>query len=63
MKNKRILILSIIQIMVGILAVLGFIAALLFNENMIKWTITLILGVIIIIFGVINLILDYKSNK
>ncbi len=63
MQNKRNVFISIFQIVIGILAIIGFIAALLLEESMIKWTVTLILGITLIVFGTINMILFYKNKN
>ena len=62
MKSKRNLIVSIFQLVIGLLAVAAFVVAALNNENMIKWIITLILAIAFIVFGLLGII-DYKSNK
>ena len=62
MKNKKTLILSIFQIVIGIFAILAFIIALINNENMKKWIITLFLAVSYVVLGVIGII-DYKSKE
>lgn len=62
MNNKWSLILSVFQIVIGVLAIAAFIVAGLSGENMIKWTITLILAIAFVILGVIG-ITGYKSNR
>ena len=62
MKNKFNLIASIFQIIFGGLAILSYIVLVASGENMIKWTVTLILSIAFVILGIIG-ILDYKSNK
>ena len=62
MKSKRNLIVSIFQLVIGLLAVAAFVVAALNDENMIKWIITLILAIAFIVFGLLGII-DYKSNK
>jgi len=62
MKSKRNLIVSIIQLAIGILAIVAFTVVGLSGDNMAKWVITLILAVAYVVLGVIGII-DYKSNK
>ena len=62
MKNKWKLIASIIQLVIGALAVLSFIILGLNGENMIRWIVTLILDIAYVVLGIIGII-DYKSNR
>ena len=62
MKNKWKLIASIIQLVIGALAVLSFIILGLNGENMIRWIVTLILAIAYVVLGIIGII-DYKSNR
>lgn len=62
MKNKFNLVASIFQIIFGVLAILSYIVLAASGENMIKWTVTLILSIAFVVLGIIG-ILDYKSNK
>ncbi|MBP3327729.1 MAG: hypothetical protein J6L91_02340 [Clostridia bacterium] len=62
MKNKFNLTASIFQIIFGVLAILSYIVLASSGENMIKWTVTLILSIAFVVLGIIG-ILDYKSNK
>ncbi len=62
MKNKFNLAASIFQIIFGVLAILSYIVLASSGENMIKWTVTLILSIAFVVLGIIG-ILDYKSNK
>lgn len=62
MKNKFNLVASIFQIIFGVLAILSYIVLASSGENMIKWTVTLILSIAFVVLGIIG-ILDYKSNK
>ncbi len=62
MKSGRNLIVSIFQLVIGILAVAAFIVAAVVGDNMIKWTITLILAIAFVVFGVIGIV-DYKSKE
>lgn len=62
MKSKWSLIVSIIQLVVGIMAIAAFAVIAISGENMAKWIITLILAVAYFVLGIIGII-DYKSNK
>ncbi len=62
MKNKRNLIVSIFQLVIGIFAIVAFAALGSSGDNMTKWIITLVLAAVYVVLGVIGLI-DYKSNK
>lgn len=62
MKNKFNLAASIFQIIFGVLAILSYIVLASSGENMIKWTVTLILSIAFVVLGIIG-ILDYKSNQ
>ncbi len=62
MKSKWNLIVSIFQLVIGILAISAFVIAAVNGENMLKWIITLILAIAFVVLGVIGII-DYKSYK
>lgn len=62
MKSKRKLIISVFQLIIGILAIAAFVILSLNGENMLKWIITLLLAIAYVVFGIIGII-DYKSNK
>lgn len=62
MKSKRNLLFFIFQLVIGILAILASVILVLNGENIIKWTITIILAVAYVVLGSIGII-DYKSNK
>lgn len=62
MKNKFNLTASIFQIIFGGLALLSYIILAASGENMIKWTVSFILSIAIVVVGIIG-VLDYKSNK
>lgn len=62
MKSKRNLIISIIQLVIGILAIVAFAVLGSGGENVSKWVITFFLAVAYVILGLIG-IADYKSNK
>ena len=62
MKNKLKLLSSIVQIVIGLLAIISFvIVALSGEENMLKWIVTLILAGAFVIIGIIG-IMDYKNK-
>lgn len=62
MKSKRNLIISIFQLVVGLLAIGVFFVAICNGENITKWLITLILAVAFVVIGIIGIV-DYKSKK
>jgi len=62
MKNKWKLISSIIQLVVGLLAIIAFIILAINGEIMTRWIITLLLAIAFVILGVIGII-DYKKQN
>lgn len=62
MKDKWILISAIIQVVLGIAAIISFIILAIDGENMTKWIFTLILAIVLVVSGIIGLTI-YKSNK
>ena len=62
MKSKWNLISSIIQLLVGILAIIVFIIIAVSGENMTRWIVTLILAIAFVVLGIIGII-DYKTQK
>ncbi len=62
MKSRRNLILSILQVVIGILAIAAFVVAAINGENMLKWIVTLILAIAYVVLGIIGIV-DYKSDK
>ena len=62
MKGKRNFIVSIFQVVIGILAIAAFVVLGLSGEDVVKWIITLVLAVAYVVLGVIGIV-DYKSNK
>jgi len=62
MKSKWNLISSIIQLVIGILAIIAFIIIAISGEVMTKWIITLLLAIAFVIIGIIG-IRDYKSKN
>lgn len=61
MKSKWSLISSIVQLTVGILAVISFVILAVNGENMTRWIVTLMLSVGFVVLGIMG-ILDYKSQ-
>ena len=61
MKRKWNLACSIIQFIIGIVAIAGFALLSIGGENMIKWIITLLLAIAFVVMGVIGII-DYKKR-
>ena len=62
MKSKRYLIVSIFQLIIGVVAIAAFFVIRSSDENMAKWIITLLLALAYVVLGIIGII-DYKSNK
>ena len=62
MGKKVQLITSLIQIVIGIAAVIAFFILLFSNENINRFIVTFILAIAFIIIGVINLI-DYFKKR
>lgn len=62
MKSKWYLISSIVQMVIGILAIASFCCISVSGENMIKWIPTLLLAIVFVIIGAIGII-DYKKQK
>ena len=62
MKSKWNLVSSIIQLVVGILAIMAFVVLGLNGENMTRWIVTLILSIAYVVLGIIGII-DYKTQK
>lgn len=62
MNSKGSLIVSIFQLVIGLLATAAFMIGALNGENMTKWIITLILAVAYVVLGIIG-IANYKSRK
>ncbi len=61
MKNKHRLILSLFQLVVGILAIAAFAVVGLSGENMTRWIITLLLASVYVVLGIIGII-EYTSH-
>lgn len=62
MKSKWNLISAIVQLVIGILAIVTFVVLSVSGENMTKWIITLLLAIAFVIIGAIGII-DYKKQK
>ncbi len=62
MKSKWYLIASVFELIIGIVAVVAFVISGLNDENMIKWIVTLILSVALIVLGIVG-IKNYRSEK
>ncbi len=62
MKNRFQLICSIIELTIGLLAIISFVILLLNNESVIKWFVSLILAIILVIVGITGII-EYKKQK
>ena len=62
MKCKWNLISSIVQLVVGLLAIIAFIILAMNGEIMTKWIITLLLAIAFVILGIIGII-DYRTQK
>jgi hypothetical protein len=62
MNSKGSLIVSIFQLVIGLLATAAFMISALNGGNMTKWIITLILAVAYVVLGIIG-IANYKSRK
>jgi len=62
MKSKFSLFASIIQLVVGILAIVSFFVLGINGEIIAKWIITLILAILFVIIGITGII-NYTSDK
>ncbi len=62
MKSKWSLIASIVQLTVGIAAIVSFFVIWGSGEDMTRWIVTLLLSIAFVVLGVIGII-DYKSQK
>lgn len=61
MKSKWQLISSIIQLVIGFLAIVSFAVLAISGENISRWIVTLILAIAFVILGVIGIV-DYKNK-
>ncbi len=62
MKSKWHLAASVFQLIIGLLAIIAFCILCAGGENMVKWTITLLLAVGYVIMGIVGII-RYRSIK
>lgn len=62
MKSKWWLISSIVQLVVGVLAIISFVILVISGENMTRWIVTLLLAIAFVVIGIMGII-DYKSSK
>jgi len=63
MKAKWLLFTSIFQILMGISAIVGYILVFRSGESLIRWTVTLFLGIAFIIRGTVDIVKWKKLNK
>lgn len=63
MKNAWKLIASIVQLVVGIAAIISHIIIAINGEEMLKWTVTLILAIGFVIIGIIGIVDWIKAKK
>ena len=63
MKNAWKLIASIVQLVVGIAAIISHIIIAINREAMLKWTVTLILAIGFVIIGIIGIVDWIKAKK
>ena len=63
MKNAWKLIASIVQLVVGIAAIISHIIIAINGEAMLKWTVTLILAIGFVIIGIIGIVDWIKAKK
>ena len=57
------LIASIVQLVVGIAAIISYIIIAISGEPMLKWTVTLILAIGFVIIGIIGIVDWIKAKK
>ena len=62
MKNNWQLISSIIQLSIGIMAIIAFVILWSCGEDITRWIITLLLSIAFVVLGIIG-IADYASHK
>ena len=62
MYNKKMLIFPIIQLVIGLLAIAAYIIITINEGFVFKWTITLLLAVFYVVFGIIEII-EYIKNR
>lgn len=62
-KTKIQLLVSIFELIIGLLAVGSFVLIVIDdNENIMKWIVALLLSIVFVIKGIVGII-SYKSNK
>lgn len=62
MKSKWWLILSILQLIIGILTIISFVILTIGGENMTRWILTLLLAILLVIAGIKGIV-NYKSRR
>ena len=62
MINKRKLVVSLFQLIVGLFAIVAFAIVGLGGEDMARWVVTLVLAVAYAVFGIVGLF-DLRSDK
>jgi len=63
MNNRLSLILSVIETVIGALAIVSFVILAISGENMINWIPPLILSILLVIIGVTGIISSVKKNR
>lgn len=63
MKSVWALIASIVQLVFGLAAVVSYFIIASFGEDMLKWTVTLVLAIGFIVIGVIGIVDWVKAKK
>ena len=62
MKKKWSLFTSILQLIVGVAAIMIFVILAFAGIILVKWIITCLLGIVFLVFGIMGVI-EYKKNK
>lgn len=62
MKSKWWLILSILQLIIGLLTIISFVILAIGGENMTRWILTLLLAIWFVIAGIKGIV-NYKSRR
>lgn len=62
MKSKWWLILSILQLIIGLLTIISFVILAIGGENMTRWILTLLLAILLVIAGIKGIV-NYKSRR
>lgn len=63
MNNRLSLILSVIETVIGALAIVSFVILAISGENTINWIPPLILSILLVIIGVTGIISSVKKNQ